>query len=97
MAGNEAYRHHRFLAELLNAAFMLVASTTMEDIAPRFPTNTEIVWKVPSNQLPHDIWVYKRLPRVFSAAVISNAIVLASLQSKGKQSQPAMTFFILGR
>jgi hypothetical protein len=82
------------IAFAMNAAFMLVASTTMEDIAPRFPTNTEIVWKVPSNQLPHDIWVYKRLPRVFSAAVISNAIVLASLQSKGFPKPTSNDFFI---
>lgn len=37
----------------------------------------------PTNNLQRTFWVYKKMPRVFSANTISNAIVLASFQSKG--------------
>ncbi len=63
--------------------FSSFAGYTLEDISPHFSTNTEIVWQAPMNGLPKKIWIYKRLPRVFSAATISNAIVLASFQDKG--------------
>jgi hypothetical protein len=45
-------------------------------------TNAQIIWKAPTNNLPKSFWIYKKLPRVFSAAVISNALMLASFQSK---------------
>jgi hypothetical protein len=52
--------------------------------SPHFSTNTEIIWKAPTNHLPQSFWIYQRkLPHIFSEAVISNAIVLASLQKKG--------------
>jgi hypothetical protein len=52
--------------------------------SPHFSTNTDIIWQAPTNQLPQNFWTYRRiLPQVFTEAVISNAIVLASLQSKG--------------
>ena len=39
---------------------------------------------MPTNRLPKKLWIYRRLgPRIFSAAAISNTIVLASLQIKG--------------
>jgi hypothetical protein len=38
------------------------------------PTNLEITWSAPTNELPHGLWVYKVIPQDFSMAVISNAI-----------------------
>lgn len=66
-------------------AFSSPADTSsLETFSPHFSTNTPILWTAPTNHLPKNIWIYRRLgPRAFSATVISNAIVLASLQSKG--------------
>lgn len=63
--------------------------------SPHFSTNTEIIWKVPTHQLPKKIWTYRRvLPRIFTEEVISNAIVLASLQSKGFPRPSTNDFYI---
>ena len=64
-------------------AFSSFADYTLEDISPHFSTNTGILWKAPTNNLPKFFWIYKKLPRAFSAATISNAIMLASFQHKG--------------
>jgi hypothetical protein len=72
-----------FLAAATMTVFSSFAGITLEDISPHFSTNTEIIWDVPTNALPKGFRVYKRLPRVFSATTISNAVVLASFQSKG--------------
>lgn len=72
-----------FLAALLAAVFSSFADYTLEDLSPHFATNMPIVWQAPTNQLPKSLWIYKKLPRVFSAATISNAIILASFQDKG--------------
>lgn len=56
---------------------------SLDDISPHFSTNMPIIWQAPTNHLPKSFWVYKILPRVFSAATISNAIILASFQDKG--------------
>jgi hypothetical protein len=57
---------------------------TLEELKSHLFTKTPIVWQAPANQLPKSFWVYQRLlPRIFSATVISNAIVLGSLQGKG--------------
>jgi hypothetical protein len=79
------------LATVLSAP---AARTTLEDIAPRFPTNAEIVWQATTNNLPQKLWVYKRMQRIFPAATISNAIVLGSLQSKGFPRPSTNDFFI---
>jgi hypothetical protein len=73
------------MAVVLTTAFGSLADTSsLERFSPHFSTNTPIVWTAPTNHLPKTIWIYRRLgPRIFSATVISNAIVLASLQSKG--------------
>jgi len=70
-------------AVVVSMALPSFAAYTLEDISPHFATNTPIVWQAPTNQLPKTFWIYKRLPRVFSPATISNAIVLASFQDKG--------------
>jgi hypothetical protein len=66
-----------------STAFSSFARYALEDISPHFSTNAEILWQAPTNHLPKSFWIYKILPRVFSATTISNAIVLASFQSKG--------------
>ncbi|HVU06955.1 MAG TPA: hypothetical protein VHG89_00260 [Verrucomicrobiae bacterium] len=68
----------------LTLVFGQAGSNKFEDFVPQLSTNTPIVWQAPTSQLPKSLWVYRRLlPRVFPAAVISNAVVLASLQDKG--------------
>jgi hypothetical protein len=57
---------------------------TVEGLTSHLFTNAVIVWQAPTNDLPQNFWIYQRtLPRIFSETVISNAIVLGSLQSKG--------------
>jgi hypothetical protein len=73
----------------------LAADTTLEDFSPQLSTNCQIIWKIPTNNLPTSFWIYRRHgPRIFSVTVISNAIVLASLQSKGFPQPSAKDFFI---
>ena len=68
---------------------------SLERFSPDFSTNTEIIWQAPTNDLPKSFWIYKRLPpHPFSATVISNAIVLASLQSKGFPKPSTNDFYI---
>ena len=86
-----------FFTVILATTSVLAADTSsMENFCPHFPTNTPIVWQAPTNDLPKSFWVYRRLgPRIFSATVISNAIVLASLQSKGFP-KPSTNDFLIG-
>lgn len=61
----------------------------------RLFTNAAIVWQAPANQLPKSLWVYQReLPRFFSSTVISNAMVLGSLQYKGIPRPSTNDFYI---
>jgi hypothetical protein len=70
-------------------------AVTLEELTSRLFTRIPIVWEAPSNSLPESFWVYKRhLPQVFSPSVISNAIVFASLQSKGFPKPSTEEFFI---
>ncbi len=61
----------------------LANAASLEDVAPHFSANAEIVWKVPTNGVPKRVWIYKKMPHVFSAVTISNAVVLAGFQNKG--------------
>lgn len=85
-----------FLVAIFSVAFSLQsAATPLENFCPHFSTNTPIIWQAPTNQLPNFFWIYKRLPpHPFSATVISNAIVLASLQSKGFPKPSANDFYM---
>jgi len=66
----------------------------MEKFSPHLSTNTPILWKA-TNQLPKDFWIYRRiLPRVFSATVISNAIVMASLETNGIPEPSTNDFYV---
>jgi hypothetical protein len=58
--------------------------TSLKELSSHLFTNGPIVWQLQTNDLPKQFWNYQRhLPRIFSATVITNAIVLGSLQSKG--------------
>ncbi len=70
-------------------------AVTLEELTSRLFTRIPIVWETPSSNRPESFWVYKRhLPQVFSPSVISNAIVFASLQSKGFPKPSTEEFFI---
>jgi hypothetical protein len=71
------------LIAVFATAFSSFADYTLEDISPHFSTNTEIIWQAPTNSLPKIFWIYKKLPQIFSATTISNAIILASFQDRG--------------
>jgi hypothetical protein len=71
------------LAAILASAFSSSAApVNVEELWSHLFTNGPIVWQASTN-LPKGFWVYKKLPRVFSATTISNAISLASFQDKG--------------
>ena len=79
------------------AAFSSFADFTNspENFSPHFSTNTQIIWQAPTNHLPKSFSIYQRLPpRPFLASVISNAVILASLQDKGFPKPSTNAFFI---
>ena len=85
------------LVMTLAAAFSSIAETTniYERFSPCFSTNTEILWRAPMDGLPKSFWTYKRLPpQPFSTSVISNTIILASLQDKGFPKPSMEPFYI---
>jgi hypothetical protein len=73
------------LASLFVTAFYAPAAPpTLQELSSNLFNGAVIVWQAPTNGLPKAFWIYKReLPHVFSETIISNAIVLGSLQSKG--------------
>jgi len=73
------------LAAFLTTAFCAAADAqSWQELSANLFTNAAIIWRVPANQLPKSLWVYHRiLPRIFSATVTSNAVVLAALQKRG--------------
>jgi hypothetical protein len=74
-----------FLAAVVTTVISSSAApATLEELNSHLFTDASIVWEANADKLPKSFWVYQRqLPRVFSATVISNAIVLGSLQDKG--------------
>lgn len=73
------------LMVILLAAFSSLAGLdALEKFSPHFATNAPITWKAPVNDLPKNFWVYRKiLPKIFPSTLISNAVVLGSLQDKG--------------
>jgi hypothetical protein len=68
---------------------------TWQELSARLFTNAVVVWQAPTDKLPKKFWIYQReLPRAFSATVISNAVVLGSLQNKGFPKPSTNDFFI---
>lgn len=84
------------LALILVMAFSSPADQpTWQELSTHLFTNAVIVWQAPTNHLPSSVWIYQReLPHVFSATVISNAVVLGSLQGKGIPKPSTNNFFI---
>jgi hypothetical protein len=70
-------------AILTRAFYSHAAPITLEDISPHLSTNAQIIWEAPTNHLLKSFWIYKKMPRIFSAATISNAVIMASFQNKG--------------
>jgi len=76
-------------------AFSSFADNSLEDISPHFSTNMPIVWQAGTNQLSKSFWIYKRFPpHPFPVTIISNAVVLASLQKKGFPKPSTNDFYI---
>jgi hypothetical protein len=89
----------KFLAiiALISAAVLSAPADqpTWQELSARLFTNAAIVWQAPTGNLPKSFWIYQRdLPHIFSATVISNAIFLGSLQSKGFPKPSTNDFFI---
>ena len=89
-----------FLAASLATAFSSFADTSYasspENYTPQLSTNTPIIWQAPTNNLPKNIWIYRRLgARIFPTTVISNAVVLASLQGRKIPKLSTNDFVIL--
>ena len=83
------------LAAILVTAPASATSPTWEELSSHLFTNAVIIWQAPTNNLPKIFWVYQRtLPHVFSATIISNAIVLGSLQRKGFPQPSTNDFYI---
>ena len=81
---------------ILASVFSALADyPTVEGLTSHLFTNAVIIWNAPMNGLPHNFWIYQRtLPRIFSETVISNAIVLGSLQQKGFPKPSTNDFYI---
>jgi hypothetical protein len=89
-------RAFAFITVIFAAAFSCSAdpANSLERFSPHFTTNTEIRWQA-TNRLPESFWIYKRLPpRPFLASVISNAVILASMQDKGFPKPSTNAFYI---
>lgn len=72
------------------------ADYPLENFSPHFSTEMPIVWQAETNHFPTSFWIYRRCPaHPFSEAVISNAVALASLQSKGFPNASTNNFYIL--
>lgn len=58
------------------------ASISIEDISPHLSNDAQIIWKAPTNHLPKTFWTYQKQSQRFSAAAVSNAIVLGKFELK---------------
>jgi hypothetical protein len=86
-----------FLAAILATTFSCIADSTNlpGNFSPYFATNTEILWQAPMDRLPKSFWIYRRLPqRPFLPSVISNGVILASLQDRGFPKPSTNAYFI---
>lgn len=71
------------------------ADLSLGEIAPHFSGDMPIVWQANKNQLPQGFWTYKRLPpHAFSESVISNAVILASMEGKGFPKSSTNAFYV---
>ena len=92
----EAVNAFAFITAIFATAFSSFADSTnyLENFSPHFSTNTVILWQA-TNSLPESFWIYKKLPaRPFLASVISNAVILASMQDIQIPKPSTNEFFI---
>lgn len=96
LKSNATVKTAAILTVILASVFSTMADDdSIEDLTSHVFTNAVIVWQAPTKDLPHSFWIYQRtLPRIFSETVISNAIVLGSLQSKGFPKSSTNDFYI---
>jgi hypothetical protein len=86
----------RFVVGLL----VLTAENIVAQPAPSFehtgrpfvPANCEIVWNVPTNQMPNALWTYKTIPQHFSDKAISNLVALGSFTRRDRKKITAEDF-----
>ena len=81
--GGRALKMVIMLAASLPMALPPGFAAGLEDVSLHFSINTVMVWRAPTNRMPKQLWTYKRLPQVFTAAGISNGVVLAGFEKKG--------------
>jgi hypothetical protein len=80
---------------LAGSLSLSAAPSELERFSPHLSSKTQIIWNASTNQLPTSFWVYRRQgPRIFSASVISNAMALGSVQSRGIPKPSTNDFFI---
>jgi hypothetical protein len=66
-----------------------------QEVSSHVFTNAAVVWHIPTNQLPKSLRIYRRLlPHIFPPDVISNAVVLGSLQSRGFPPSTTNDFYL---
>jgi hypothetical protein len=87
------------LAAVFATAYCHVVDTSRlsapEKYSPQIPKKTPILWAALTNSPPKELWIYRRVgPQIFSAPVISNAMILASLQGRGFPKPSTNDFFI---
>jgi len=89
-------KYFAFLTLIIGTAFSVPAATdSWRDLSTNLFNNVPIVWHFPTNQLPEKMWVYQRtLPHVFPSTILSNAVVLGSLQKRGFPKPSTNEFFI---
>ena len=82
---SQAMKGFAILAAILALVYPASAGPpTWQELNSHLYTNGPIVWQASTDKMPKSFWTYKMLtPRRFTRAVLSNAVVLASLESKG--------------
>jgi hypothetical protein len=75
------------LASLIAFFLLLLAGSVPAQLF--YPSeNLKVEWKAATDALPKKLWIYKSIPQNFSAAVISNAMALASFKTNDFAGSP---------
>jgi hypothetical protein len=84
------------LTAFLATAFCACANAqSWQEVSSHVFTDAAVIWQIPTNQIPKSLWVYRRLlPHIFPPGVISNAVVLGSLQSRGFPPSTTNDFYL---
>jgi len=82
-------------ALLMAGLWVSANAQSWQEVSAHALTNAVIVWQIPTDQIPNSLWVYRRLlPHIFPAGIISNAIVLGELQSRGFPPSTTNDFYL---